>query len=73
MTAIMSRNVGLIQKQVKLQERLNVYPALKELKGHTTHSIAVNIHGYLPTPSLRILMCNIGDPFFNYSSIIEWL
>lgn len=33
MTATMRRNVGLIQKQGKLQESLNVHSALEEFKG----------------------------------------
>lgn len=31
----------------------------------------MNIRGCLPTPSFRILMCSIGNPFINHSGIME--
>lgn len=38
--AAIRRNVGLTQKQVKLQESLSVHSALEEFKGKITHSLA---------------------------------
>lgn len=31
----------------------------------------MNLRGCLPTPSFRILMCNIGNHFLNHSGIME--
>lgn len=48
------RNVGLPQKQVKLQESLSVHSALEEFKAKITHSLAyqrIFVVVYQPLPS----------------------